>query len=79
MAIVLALLVLVATFVVATTSVTEGTVPEVSRTDGVVDLSLLEREAERCKQSVVIAVIADGSTVRERVCSSGPSATTASG
>lgn len=76
----LALLVLVATFVVAATSVAGETVSSASRTDGVVGLSLDEPETERCEQSVTIAVIADGSIVSDHVCSFGPShATTASG
>ena len=77
-AIVLALLVLVATFVVAAMSVAEGTVSSASRTDIVVGHSLSEPVSDRCEQSVTIVVITDDSTVHDHVCSFGriPLATT---
>ena len=72
-AIVLALLVLVATLVVATTSVAGGTVPLASRTE-VVDGSGADGPGrERCERSIVITIVADGATAADHVCSFGPS------
>ena len=61
----LALLVLVATFVVATTSVAGGMASPASRT-GIV---------ERCEQPIVITVVAGGRTATDLVCSFGHSST----
>ena len=67
-AIALALLVLVTTFVVGTTSVAGGTVSSASRTGTV---------HPGCEQSItIVVVVADGSTAADRVCSFGPSSAT---
>ncbi len=71
-AIVLALIVLVATFVVATTSVTGGTASPVSRTD-IVAVSEASRLGDRCDQPDPITVVADGVAAADHVCSFGPS------
>lgn len=77
----LALLVLVATFVVASTSVVGETVSPTSRTDRATGLTLFEREHERCEHPITIVVVAsDGSAATDHVCSFGrPLATTTSG
>ena len=71
-AIVLALIVLVATFVVAATSVAAGTVPVASRTEGAGLVSTLD-ESGRCDQTISITIVADGATATDRICSFGPS------
>ncbi|MEM9464197.1 MAG: hypothetical protein AAGA90_02435 [Actinomycetota bacterium] len=69
-AIVLALIVLVATFTVAATSVAGGTVPPASRT-GEVGFVPVGDDSERCDQSITITVVADGATATDRICSFG--------
>ena len=66
-AIALALLILVTTLVVGTTSVAGGTVPSASRTDAV---------RPGCEHAITIVVVADGSTASDRICSFGPSSAT---
>lgn len=69
-AIVLALIVLVTTFVVAAASVAGGMVPSASRTDGDGFVTTHD-ESEVCDQPIRIAVVTDGATVSDRICSFG--------
>lgn len=71
-AIVLALLVLAATFVVAAASVAEGTVPSASRTEAV-DPVTTPDGSERCERTITVTIVTEGATAIDRICSFGPS------
>ena len=68
----LALVVLVATFLVAGLTVAGGTVPSASRTVNPVGAALLAESTDPCPDSIPIVVSSDGIVARDRVCPFGP-------
>ena len=64
----LAIVVLIATFVVAGLSVAEGTVPPASRTEGSETTISPSGVSGQCPNRESIVVISDGVSVRDRVC-----------
>ena len=68
----LAIVVLVATFLVAGLTVAGGTVPSASRTVNPVGAAPLAESTDPCPDSIPIVVSSDGIVARDRVCPFGP-------